>query len=42
MFLKEEDLPKDPQLRDRIVPAIFGSPDIRQTDGPGGADSMIR
>ena len=40
IFLKEEDLPKDPQLRDRIILAIFGSPDIRQIDGLGGADSL--
>jgi hypothetical protein len=36
----EEDLPRDPQLRDRIILAIFGSPDIRQIDGLGGADSL--
>jgi 2-methylaconitate cis-trans-isomerase PrpF len=40
IFLKEEDLPKDPQLRDRIILAVFGSPDIRQIDGLGGADSL--
>src|SRR3974390_2074173 len=40
IFLKEEHLPKDPQLRDRIILAIFGSPDIRQIDGLGGADSL--
>ena len=40
IFLMEEDLPQDPLLRDRIILAIFGSPDIRQTDGLGGADSL--
>jgi 2-methylaconitate cis-trans-isomerase PrpF len=40
IFLKEEDLPQDPALRDRIILAIFGSPDIRQIDGLGGADSL--
>lgn len=40
IFLMEEDLPQDPQLRDRIILAIFGSPDIRQIDGLGGADSL--
>jgi len=40
IFLKEEDLPKDPDLRDRVILAIFGSPDIRQIDGLGGADSL--
>ena len=40
IFLMEQDLPEDPQLRDRIILAIFGSPDIRQVDGLGGADSL--
>ena len=40
IFLMEEDLPRDPELRDRIILAIFGSPDIRQIDGLGGADSL--
>lgn len=40
IFLMERDLPKDPGLRDRIILAIFGSPDIRQIDGLGGADSL--
>ena len=40
IFLKEEDLPQDTELRDRIILAVFGSPDIRQIDGLGGADSL--
>ncbi len=40
IFLKEEDLPRDPQLKDRVILAVFGSPDIRQIDGLGGADSL--
>ncbi len=40
IFLRERDLPQDPVLRDRIILAIFGSPDIRQIDGLGGADSL--
>jgi 2-methylaconitate cis-trans-isomerase PrpF len=40
IFLMEKDLPRDPQFRDRIILAIFGSPDIRQIDGLGGADSL--
>jgi 2-methylaconitate cis-trans-isomerase PrpF len=40
VFLMEEDLPSDPILRERIILAIFGSPDIRQIDGLGGADSL--
>jgi 2-methylaconitate cis-trans-isomerase PrpF len=35
----EKDLPEDPGLRDRIILAVFGSPDTRQIDGLGGADS---
>lgn len=40
IFLKRNDLPKDPGLRDRVILAIFGSPDIRQIDGLGGADLL--
>jgi methylitaconate Delta-isomerase len=40
IFLRERDLPRDSVLRDRIILAIFGSPDIRQIDGLGGADSL--
>jgi len=40
IFLMEDDLPQDPHLRDRIILSIFGSPDIRQIDGLGGADSL--
>jgi len=40
IFLKEEDLPQDRELRDRIILAVFGSPDVRQIDGLGGADSL--
>ena len=40
IFLFEKDLPGDLALRDRIILAIFGSPDIRQIDGLGGADSL--
>ncbi len=40
IFLREEDLPGDAELRDRIILAIFGSPDIRHIDGLGGADSL--
>ena len=38
VFLMENDLPKDPAQRDRIILALFGSPDPRQIDGLGGAD----
>jgi 2-methylaconitate cis-trans-isomerase PrpF len=40
VFLKEGDLPQDPVLRDRVILAIFGSPDSRQIDGLGGADVL--
>ncbi len=40
IFLMNEYLPDSPILRDRIILAIFGSPDIRQIDGLGGADSL--
>jgi 2-methylaconitate cis-trans-isomerase PrpF len=40
IFLLEKDLPEDFALRDRVILAIFGSPDIRQIDGLGGADSL--
>ncbi|MHB8910001.1 MAG: PrpF domain-containing protein [Syntrophales bacterium] len=40
IFLMEKDLPRDEALRERIILAIFGSPDFRQIDGLGGADSL--
>jgi 2-methylaconitate cis-trans-isomerase PrpF len=39
-FLRAEDLPRDPGLRDRVILAIYGSPDARQIDGIGGATSL--
>lgn len=38
IFLKDNELPKDPVLRDKVILAIFGSPDVRQIDGLGGSD----
>jgi len=40
VFFKANDLPSDPILRDKIILQIFGSPDVRQIDGLGGADSL--
>ncbi|MEW6443089.1 MAG: PrpF domain-containing protein [bacterium] len=40
VFIKEYDLPAAPALRDRVVLAVFGSPDKRQIDGLGGADPL--
>ena len=39
-FLLAEDLPTEPTLRDRVILAIYGSPDPRQIDGIGGADPL--
>ena len=38
VFLKSNELPVDPELRDKIILGIFGSPDLRQIDGLGGSD----
>jgi hypothetical protein len=40
IFIKKNELPKDPERRDRVIRAIFGSPDLRQIDGLGGADVL--
>jgi 2-methylaconitate cis-trans-isomerase PrpF len=40
IFLREEDLPKDNTERDKVILRIFGSPDVRQIDGLGGADPL--
>jgi 2-methylaconitate cis-trans-isomerase PrpF len=40
IYLREADLPADPEARDRAILAIFGSPDKRQIDGLGGADPL--
>ena len=40
IFIKKNELPTDPEERDNIIRAIFGSPDIRQIDGLGGADTL--
>lgn len=39
-YLNERDLPNDPELRERLILAIYGSPDVRQIDGLGGADPL--
>lgn len=41
VFFMEKDLPSDPEIRDRVILAAFGSPDpsARQIDGMGGAAS---
>lgn len=40
IFLRDEDLPKDREERDKTILKIFGSPDVRQIDGLGGADPL--
>lgn len=40
IFIKEEDLPKDQNERDNLILKVFGSPDIRQIDGLGGAEPL--
>ena len=39
-FFLASDLPGDAQLRDRVLLAAMGSPDVRQIDGIGGADPL--
>ncbi|TXR47486.1 2-methylaconitate cis-trans isomerase PrpF [Phyllobacterium endophyticum] len=41
LFFKPEDLPVDPEVRDRVLLRVFGSPDPygRQMDGMGGGYS---
>lgn len=40
IFIERKDLPSDRILRDKVILAVFGSPDIRQIDGLGGADVL--
>lgn len=40
LFLRENDLPADPAIRDRVILSMFGSPDPRQIDGLGGAEVL--
>jgi 2-methylaconitate cis-trans-isomerase PrpF len=40
LFFLDQDLPSDPVVRDQVVLAAFGSPDVRQIDGLGGGDPL--
>jgi 2-methylaconitate cis-trans-isomerase PrpF len=40
VYFHEKDLPESPQLREKVILSVFGSPDIRQIDGLGGADPL--
>ncbi len=39
-FFLASDLPGDRALRDRVLLAAMGSPDVREIDGLGGADTL--
>ncbi len=39
VFFHDEDLPQDEAARDRVILSAFGSPDGRQIDGMGGANT---
>lgn len=40
IYIKESELPRDPDERDKTILAMYGSPDIRQINGVGGADPL--
>lgn len=40
IYILENELPKEPKLRKKVIQAVFGSPDPRQIDGLGGADTL--
>jgi 4-oxalomesaconate tautomerase len=40
LYFRGEDLPKDLALRDQVLLAAMGSPDVRQIDGMGGAHPL--
>ncbi len=40
VYMKEHDLPPAGKLRDKFILRIMGSPDLRQIDGLGGANSL--
>lgn len=39
LFFHDKDLPSDEKQRDKVILSAFGSPDIRQIDGLGGANT---
>ena len=39
-YFRAADLPADAGTRDRVLLAVMGSPDARQIDGVGGADTL--
>ena len=40
LFILRNDLPSDEKERDRVILRLFGSPDLRQIDGLGGAELL--
>jgi 2-methylaconitate cis-trans-isomerase PrpF len=40
VFIMMNEYPKDPKKRDAVILAVYGSPDVRQIDGLGGADVL--
>jgi 2-methylaconitate cis-trans-isomerase PrpF len=40
VFFHRNDLPRNPEMRDRIIRRVFGAPDFREIDGLGGADPL--
>lgn len=40
VYFHKKDLPQDPGLRDKIIMDIYGSPDITEIDGLGGANVL--
>ena len=40
VYFHEKDLPENLKLRERVILSIFGSPDVRQINGLGGADPL--
>ncbi|MDR1132122.1 MAG: 3-methylitaconate isomerase [Oscillospiraceae bacterium] len=40
IFFKRHELPAEQKKRDKVLLAAFGSPDLRQIDGLGGADVL--
>ena len=39
-YFDRADLPADARARERVLLAVMGSPDVRQIDGLGGADTL--
>ncbi len=40
IVLLRNELPRDDKVRDEVVLSLFGSPDVRQIDGLGGAQNL--